>query len=345
MAWAMPWLVVIGGREMTDRWNPFLTSIDVTDKAGADSDTAELAFDNTEGQILFPEKGTPIQIYLASQLVFDGFTDAPRSSGGRGQGRVFSVSCKAFDPKGKAKQRLDFHKDDATLKEFLEDAAKRAGFKGIKVDDTLGAIKRDYWSPSGRNFLQLAQSLADDLGATFKYRGDQAAFVKRGDGQSASGQALATIRAVWGDNLISWDISPNEGRPQHSKARVRWFDRKAAAFKEEDVEIKSGEGAPQAMKIGGFEAADKDSAKDRARGSKTKDEREAGGGTVRIDCDPQAKAEGTLILSGADPGVDGSYRIESAAHKLTRSGGSETSLSVKQPSGEAGKDSRKAKAK
>lgn len=343
MAWAMTWRVVIGGQEMTDRWNPFLTAIEASDKAGTASDSAELSFDNSEGQLLFPEKRTPIQIYLAGQLVFEGFTDEPRSSGARGQGRVFSVSCRGFDPGGKAKQSLDFHKDEASLKEFLEDAGKRAGLKGVKIDKTLGAIKRDYWAPAGHSFLQLGQALADELGATFKIRGDQAVFVKRGDGQSASGQALATIRAVWGENLISWDISPNMGRPQHSKARIRYFDRKAAAFKEEDVEIKSGEGAPNALDIGLMEAADKGSATSAAKGKKTKGEREAGGGTVRIDCDPSAKAEGTLILVGADPGVDGSYRIESATHKLSRSGGSETSLSVKQPSGEAGKDSRRKK--
>ncbi|WP_449255669.1 phage late control D family protein [Bosea sp. (in: a-proteobacteria)] len=344
MAWAMPWRVVIGGREMTDRWNPVLTSIETTDKAGASSDTAELGFDNTDGQVLFPEKGTPIQVYLAHLLTFDGFTDEPRSSGARGQGRVFSLSCKGFDPKGKSKQRLDFHKDDVSLKEFLEDAAKRAGLKGIKIDATLGAIRRDYWAAGGRSFLHLGQVLAEELGATFKVRGDQAAFVRRGNGLAASGTALPTIRAVWGDNLIAWDISPNLGRPQHGRARLRWFDRKAARFKEEDVEVRSGDDAPQAMDLGRFEASDQASAKDGAAAKKTKADRDGGAGTVRIDCDPSAQAEGTLILDGADPGVDGTYRMESVRHALTRSGGSETTCAVKQPTGTAGKDSRKPKA-
>ena len=344
MSWAMPWRVVIGGQDYSDRWNPMLTAIEVEDRAGQDSDSANLTFDNNGGQILFPEKGTPLKIYLRSDLSFDGFTDAPRSSGARGQGRLFTVSCKSLDPKGKAKQKLDFHKDDASLKDFLEDAAKRAGLKGIKIDETLGAIKRPYWTPGGRSLMQLGQQLADELGATFKIRGDQAAFVKRGDGKSAGGQSLPTIRAVWGDNLIAWDISPNMGQAQHGKARVRWFDRKEARFREEDVEIRSGDNAPSAMDLGRFTAADADAAKDGGKGKKTKDERDAGGGTVRIDCDPGAKAEGTLVLVGADPGVDGTYRIESASHKLSRSGGSETSLSVKQPTGDAGKDGRQPKA-
>lgn len=344
MAWAMPWRVVIGGREITDRWNDVLSSIEVNDKAGTSSDTAELGFDNTDGQVLFPEKGTPIRIYLADQLSFDGFTDEPRSSGARGQGRVFSVSCKGFDPKGKAKQRLDFHRDDVSLKDFLEDAAKRAGLKGIKIDEGLGAIRRDYWAAGGRSFLQLGQSLAEELGATFKLRGDRAALVRRGEGRSASGSALPTIVAAWGDNLISWDISPNLGRPQHATARLRWFDRKDARFKEQDVEVKTGDGAPEAMDVGRFEAADEQSAKDGAEGKKTKADRDGGGGTVRIDCDPLAQAEGTLVLVGADPGVDGTYRIDSVRQSLTRSGGAETTCSVKQPSGTAGKDSRKPKA-
>jgi phage protein D len=343
MPWKMSWRVEIDGREVSDRWNPYLISIETVDKAGTSTDSAELVFDNTDGQVLFPEKGTPIKIYLDNEMSFEGFTDEPRSSGARGQGRRFSVSCKGFDPKGKAKQRLDFHKDDATLQDFLSDAGKRAGITSVKVDKALGSIKRDYWEAGGRSFLHLGQTLANELGATFKVRGDKAVMAKRGEGKSASGQSLPKITARWGDNLMSWDISPNMGRDQHAKTRIRYFDRKAASFKEEDVEIKSGEGAPQATDLGRFDAPDKAGAKDKGNGNKTKAERETGGGTIRIDCDPRAKAEGSVTLEGADPGVDGDYRMETATHKLTRDGGSETSLSVKQPSGEAGKDSRRAK--
>jgi phage protein D len=61
-----------------------------------------------------------------------------------------------------------------------------------------------------------------------------------------------------------------------------------------------------------------------------------------MDLPVEAQAEGTLVLSGARPGIDGSYRIVSVTHKETRSGGATTSLELKQPTGGAGNDGRKA---
>jgi phage protein D len=87
-------------------------------------------------------------------------------------------------------------------------------------------------------------------------------------------------------------------------------------------------------------APDEQTAKRRAKGRKAKSEREGGGGTVRILLDPKAKAEGTLVLKGTRPGIDGTYRITGVTHKIDRSGGAETTLEIKQPQGEAGKDER-----
>lgn len=237
MAWSVSWEVIIDGEPMTDVMNPYLMSIEVSDKDGTSSDTATLIFDDQDGQVQFPPTGARVVIIIDDVEVFEGTTDEPRSGGARGQGMILTVPCKGFDGRGKVKESLNFHKDDATLQEFLDEAAKRAGVKTVRIDPEFAQIKRDWWSPGGANFLHLGESLARELGGTFKLQGDTAVLAKRGQGASPVGGSMPTITARRGVNLLSWDIAPKTERPRHQKARVRWFDRKDAKFKEEDVDI------------------------------------------------------------------------------------------------------------
>lgn len=343
MPWKVAWSVTVDGVDMSDRMNDFILSIEVTDKDGSASDTATLKFSDTDAQMFLPKDGARVVIALMGVVVFEGTVDEVRSSGARGSGRELTVSCKGFDSRGKVKEPLSFHKDNTTLESFLGDAAKRAGLKGVTIDQSFKGIQRPFWSADGETILHLGKRLAEELGGSFKIRGDKAVFAKRGEGKTPSGQDLPSVRAVWGDNLMTWDVAPFMGRKRFTKARVRYFDRKEAKWKEEDVEVSAKDGAPPSVDVVRFPKADKAEAKGAAKGRKTDSEREGGEGSVKIDLDPAARAEGSCIIEGARPGVDGLYRIVSVTHRLTRSGGSETSLELKQPQGDAGKDKRKSK--
>ena len=56
---------------------------------------------------------------------------------------------------------------------------------------------------------------------------------------------------------------------------------------------------------------------------------------ITIEGDTGAIPDGLCIVTGARPGVDGSWRIESVTHSYSRGGGFVTQLSLKQP-GSAG---------
>lgn len=338
MPWVVDWRVIVDGQDMTAGMRNYLTRISVSDKAGTASDACSLDFDDAGGQVKLPDEGAMVQVYLQGVLVFTGKTDSVRSSGSRGGGRTLSVTAKGFDAKGKAKEPQSHHMDDATLQQFLDKAASNAGLSGVKIDPAFANIMRPYWSAAGESFLHMGQKLARELGGTFKIRGDQAVLVKRGQGTSARGGAMPVVVGQVGSNVIAWSISPITGRPKFAKSRVRFFDRKTASFKE--IEVETGIEA-EATDEARTTAADEEQAKAIAEGRKTASEREGGEGTVELDLEVTAQAEGTFILTGARPGVDGTYRIEGVTHKADRGGGSTTSLELKQPAEGAGKDERK----
>jgi uncharacterized protein len=340
MPWTVSWAVHVDGIDVSSRMNPYLTEIEVEDKDGTASDTASLTFSDTDGQLMLPRKGASAVIYLAGKKAFEGTIDEPRSSGGRGQGRMLHVSAKGFDSRGKVKEAQTFHKDKTTLQAFLSEAAKRAGLSGVTVDQAFASIQRDFWAAEGETILHLGRRLAEELGGTFKIRGSKAVLAKRGSGSTPGGAQMPSVTGAWGDNLISWDITPYVGRPRYTKATARWFDRKAGKWKTKKVDINAGDGAPDASDNIRYPKADEDEADGAAKGRKSESEREGGHGSAEIDFAVEAQAEGTFVLVGARPGVDGTYRIVSVKHRLTKSGGATTFLELKQPQGAAGKDSR-----
>ncbi|WP_336488274.1 phage late control D family protein [Methylobacterium nigriterrae] len=341
MPLTVEWTVTIDGINATSRMNPFVMELEVQDHAGTTSDTARITLAD-DGRIIMPRKGAMMHVSIMGELVFTGKTESSRFSFAKGDGGRLILSAKGFDAEAGAKEGRHFAKEDATLGDYAQDFAKRAGLT-IKVDPDLAKIKRAWWGPEGRSFLHEMQRLAREHGATFKIQGDKAVLAKRGKGSTPSGQSLPTIYATNPGNLLNVDIEPFEAREVFRDVRVSGFDRKTAKFFEEKVDIEGGSGGGASAVLRG-KRADKDDAKARGEGRKTEAERDKGGGTVEIDIEPRARAEGTCILSGARAGVDGTYRIESVTHTLRPgdSGGATTKLELKQPSDNTGKDSRKA---
>lgn len=335
MAWTVDWAVSVGGQDRTAAMRPLLMEISVTDKEGSASDSCELTFDDSDGLIALEGEGKPVAVTLAGVEVFSGMLDSIRSSGSRGGGRIIRMSAKGFDVRGKAKEPQTFHKDDASLEDFLSQSAQSAGYS-LQLDPAFASVKRDWWGADNESFLALGQRLARELNGTFKLRDKRAVLVKRG------GEQLSPVRGIVGQggNVISWDIAPFTGRGTWTKARVEWFDRKQASYKQKDVSIELGRNLPESTNVVRLRAGDDEQAQAVVDGRKGEAEREGGEGSVEMDITPEAQAEAPFILSGARPGVDGTYRIASVTHRANRSGGATTSLEIKQPGGEAGKDSR-----
>jgi phage protein D len=339
----------VSGTNVSERFNPILESLTVTDKVGTTSDTASIVLSDIGGAIILPQSGDSLTISLGFKssgigLVFDGTVDSVRSTGSRGGGRTLSISAKGFDTKGKAKHPLEFHKDDASLQDFMSEAADKAGLS-FQADGSLGAVKRPYWVAGNESFIHLGQRIAREVGGNFKIAGGKGIISDKNGGQSVSGGSLTGVTAVFGApgcNGLSWDISPCFLRPRFQQARARFYDMKKAKWDEVLAQIEGQGITSDATHTHRQTRADKDEANSASTDSQKSSERERGGGTVTIIGNPSAQPEGSCTVVGARPGIDGSYKIESVTHKLDRSKGYETTLELKHPEGDVGSDSREA---
>lgn len=332
--------VTVGGRPVSSAFNTNLIEIRVTDSAGQNADTAAIELDDDGGRLLLPQKNDPLSISLGWEgqgmgVVFEGKIEEVLSTGGRGQGMLLSITAKSADTESKIKESREKHWDDKSLGDVLQDAGGYAGLS-VKVHPKLASIKREWWGMQGQSFIAFGDKIAREVGGTFKIRNNQATLVPRNEGIGAGGTALATVIAQRGANLISWSLTPARGRPQFKKFYARWYDYAAAKWKRETVEA-AGPIEPESGDR--YSEADADTSSGRAGASKKGGDREKGGGTVVIDGNPNAKAEAPCIVSGARAGIDGTYRVDTAEHNYTRRGYI-TTLTVKQPDGDAGTDSR-----
>lgn len=334
--------VSVGGEDVTRAFTPRVTSISVTENSGSTADTASITLDDKDGSLSLPSIGDKISVGLGwgrAVEIFQGAIDNIESTGSRG-GLYLTISATSADhTKTKVKGRHHKHKDDATLGDVAQEWGSASGLDGVHVHESLSSIQRAYWGMHNESFPSWAMRTAQQYGATFKILGNRGVMVPRSGGASASGKDLGAVKAVRPGNLMSWNIRPKIGRPQHAKFKAKHFDIPKAEWKWKDEEPSYDTDA-EAEHTATFAEPDEDTASSRAESNMKESDRDRGTGTVTIDGEPLAQAEAPCTVSGARPGVDGTYRIDSVTHTYSRGGGWTTDLSLKQPTGEAGKDTR-----
>lgn len=327
------YIISVDGKDVTSNFEPYLIRLQIRLTDGGESDTCEISLDDSAGQLRMPRDDADIEVRLqwsdgGGAVVFKGKTDEPESQGSRGGGMVMNITARATDMKNKPKEKRIRHKDDATFVDAAKEFGKLAGLN-VKVSGELVNKKRDYWAMQNESFMSWGTRIASELGATFKIRGKEAIFVPRNGNDSVTGQQLPTVQAIYGGNIIDWQIRPAQNRPRYNRSVVRWYDAKEAKLKQETVQISDETARVPLVETRKF--ADQDRAKDRAGSNAKEVERGKGDGTVTVDGEPAAIAQATCTVSGVRAGIDGVYRITEATHSYARESGWTTVLDLEQP--------------
>lgn len=329
--------VIVSGQDVTSRFDPHLLSIKITRASGEAADDCTISLSDQDGGIVLPSERAPITVMINGEQAFTGFTTDVSYTFGKGEGRKLEVTASSADQGGKVKEPKLKHKDEASLPDAAKEFGAAAGLS-VTVAGSISSIQRKYWMSQNESFMSWGQRIAREVGASFKILGNQAYLVAINEGISASGKPLTPISAAYGVNLISGSISPIISRPKFKEVEISYFDVKKA--EKVKVKVPSGvEGVDAALRTV-ITAADEDQAKKKAEAQGKNSDREKGSGSVVILGEVLAEPEAICTISGVRPGIDGSYRIGSVTHELSKSSGFQTTLDLKQPQGGAGVDNR-----
>lgn len=329
--------VAIAGTNIETALLPILIGMTITDSAGTHSDTASIEIDDTGGRVILPQPKAAVVISLGWQdegvrEVFRGTVDEVQSSGSRSGGRTLTISAKGVDTTSKAKEGQHRHFDQKTVADILSEAGQSAGISEVEVDPALASIVLPYIDMRGESFIHLGERLARAVGGSFRVTGSKVIMAKRSGGYTAS------VTAAAGRNLHDWQITPKVGRGRYRGTAARAYDRRTAA----EIEVKSVTGIDltDADFVRREVFSDEDEAQRAADADAATARETAGSGSVTIEGTTEAVPDGLCVLTGARPGVDGTYRIKTVTHSYSKGDGWKTALELAEPQGSAGTDDR-----
>ena len=350
--------IIVAGQDVTAKLNPYLISVRIVDKLDG-WDECHLELDDRYGQLAIPPDNSVVQVELGwagqgpnvipetnpawpppgsekqlaylpqSPYQFIGFVDSAESGfSRRGGGRRLWVDAKSRMSKGQIKSfaRKSFgqgaKKDDPSggpkipLSQPFNDIMGKAGLTG-SLSPGMAKEARGFWDISASPMHWMATT-ANQLGGHAKIiNGSHVIMFKKDE------QIAPTVEAEWGINLISWRIKPFVGRGQFGQAKSDFFDIGKGSWMD-SVKGMGGGGAPfggaSAILQGAAAAANQTTADQTNDGGAQASGAKKGGGWLIVNGEPNARAGGRVTLTGARPGVDGSYRNHEVEHNYSRRG-------------------------
>lgn len=323
--------IVINGRDVTSRLDPYLMSVTIRN-GGVWEATIEL--DDRDGRLEIPPFQASVEIDLgwSSESNYRAFTgwvsDVMHGFGRSLGGRRMFVEAKTIDQTSKVKTPFqDYVGDGAppgqtegTKIPFLQafqQFAKNAGMTAV-VGPSLLNVSRDYWAMSNESIMQWGTRHADELGAKFFIEGSNVMLGRQGDFPGPN------LIGKWGDNLISWRLHPYAARPAWSGSSQQTFDHVNGLWqqigKQFGFKLPWGGSWIDAITKLPNPAPNADVAQQQNDGAAANASTQSGWGRVIINGEPKAVRESTIQIIGARPGVDGSYFVDTAIHTYSRQG-------------------------
>jgi hypothetical protein len=341
--------IYIGGiGDVSAKFSPYLISVETNEKFGSQSTgTCSIELDDSYAQLSLPPLGAQITISLGwmsggINVVWTGVVSEVESGCARkGGGRRLWVDGTSLNLRDEIKSRAQYSMgegyppdgggQDIPFSTFAQAVATLGGI-ALQVSPSMAAIKRKYWHCNESPGHCLTR-YARELGGVFQGVGGNAAvMVSLTDGMNVLGAAMGSVKAVWGDNLISWRVKPILAKPQFGMTAGEFFDSNAGSwimkFLGMGGVVPFGFSKAQGWSPNANPDEPVTDQNNTGTGNNSTDDRSAG--WVLIQGNPQARAGGVCIIEGARPGVDGPWMMSEVEHIYSRDSGYVTRVILSQ---------------
>lgn len=321
-------VITIDGQPISTEFAKRLISVTVNDREGIRSDSVEIEVEARDPFVAIPKSKAIIAVSMGyiAPVYMGSFTaddvDLKFST--------LSISGKAADMRSPAKEHLDKHYDDKTVKDIVSDLAKRMGVSA-QVDGEIGAVKMKWFAVEGESPIHAVNRLADRVNGLAAHKDGKLIFAKRGSGTKPGGGAIAPLIITPSMmDLSTWSVKFTE-RERYKKVKATYHDKDKA--KRETVET-DADPKGEATYTLRHNHADKKEAETAAK-AKAKDlERQATQTSVTIEGNPAARGGAPMAyksdriqLHPEAVGIE--FVIENAAHNWTKGGGYTTGITAK----------------
>jgi phage protein D len=319
-------LTLSDGTDLTDKVNPRLIDLTLTEKRGEEADTLEVTIHNHDRAVSPPKKGAILNLSLGwksgddvtTGLVGKGRFKVDEVGRGGPPDRI-SMRARAADLDGEYRTRKDGIWKDTTLGAILTEIAGRHGLSPRIHPDLAGkpvaAIEQ-----KAKSDMAFVRDLGRRYDAVAAPKGGALVFMPIGATTTAGGQPIAET-ALTREEGWAWEFT-TASREDYGGAQASWRDVDAGRNRT----VKVGDGKRKRLKKVYASEAD---ARAAAQGEASKRKR----GTFKFTYDlalgdPQLMPNCRVFLKGWDSEIDRiKWLVDEAVHKLS-SGGLTTSLTL-----------------
>lgn len=319
-------LTLADGTDLTDRVNPRLIDLTLTEKRGEEADTLEVTIHNHDRAIAPPKKGAILDLSLgwksgsdvAARLVPKGRFRVDQSRR-KGPPDVITLTARAADFASDYRTRRDGIWKDTTLGAILTEIAGRHGLTP-RIHSDLSEKPVALLDQKAKSDMALVRDLGRRYDAVAAPKGGALVFMPIGATTTAGGRALTEIALTrqegWG-----WEFGSAD-RQDYDGAQASWRDVDGGRNRT----VKVGGGKKKKLKKVYASEAD---ARAAAEGEAAKRRRGVFEFTYDLALgDPELMPNIRVFLVGWDSEIDGiKWLISEAVHKLGN-GGLSTSITM-----------------
>lgn len=225
-------LITEGGDDLTDRINPRLLSLQLTESREDKADKLDLTLHNADGQLAPLRKGMILSLalgWLRGDGVTLGLVDKGRFTVDEvekaGPPDVVTLRARSADLNGAYRKRRTAHHKDTTLGAVVSRIAKANGYRA-KVHPSLASKPIAFAEQAGKSDMAFVRDLGKRFDATATVKDRTLIFAPIAGGQTAASTNLPALTLTKRDGN-SWRFTATQ-REEHDGAEAQYHDPKTA---------------------------------------------------------------------------------------------------------------------